>query len=35
MTSFISSASAAIVIAAYGFAVMSMFGAIVSGALGA
>ncbi len=35
MTTFISTACAAIVIAAYGFAVMSMFGAIVSGALGA
>lgn len=35
MTTFISSATAAIVIAAYGFTVMSMFGAIVTGALGA
>jgi hypothetical protein len=35
MTNFISSATVAIVITAYGFTVMSMFGAIVAGALGA
>jgi len=35
MTRFISNGTAALVVVAYGFAVMSMFGTIVAGALGA
>ncbi len=35
MTNFISNATAALVVIAYGIASMSMFGAVIAGALGA
>jgi hypothetical protein len=35
MTAFISNATAALVVAAYGWLTVSMFGAVIAGALGA